>query len=151
MLDDHGVGALAPDASDSAPGALLPPDPVVADSARLRLSTLRAVAGTRPAGHPVSQLAEAASARLIDDIKAIGAVLAAARDGAAVPADALDVGAGLVVLCDLRAHLDRLEADLLDAAQQVDLNWDLIAAIMGVPADEAQRRYRRLRGPHASA
>jgi len=149
MLDEQGVGAVAPDAIDSASGALLPPDPVVADSARLRLGTLRALAARRPGG-PVSQLADAASARLIDDIKAIGAVLAAARAGAAVPADALDVGAGLVVLCDLRAHLDRLEADLLDAAQQVDLNWDLIAAIMGVPADEAQRRYRLLRGPQAS-
>jgi hypothetical protein len=163
MPDEAGVGALVPDApgspdalpypdpvltaADPAPASpdhVLPsPDPIVADSARFRLATLRALAAaSHPVGHPAGQLAGAASGPLIDDIRSIGAVLAAARGGAA---DALDVGAGLVVLCDLRAHLDRLEADLLDAAQQADLSWDLIAAIIGIPAHEAQRRYAALR------
>jgi hypothetical protein len=148
MLDEQAFGAIAP--VPGASGALPPPDPLVADSARLRLGMLRALAATRPAGQPVSQLAEAASAGLIDDIRAIGAVLAAASGGVAWPADALDVGAGLVVLCALRAHLDRLEADLLDAAQRVDLGWDVVAAIMGIPADEARRRHRGLRGRQVS-
>jgi hypothetical protein len=150
MLDEQGAGALAPDAPGAVSGALPPPDPIVADSARLRLGALRALAATRAAGQPVSQLAEAASARLIDDVRAIGAVLAAARGGPVGPADALDVGAGLVVLCDLRSHLDRLEADLLDAAQQVDLGWDIIAAIIGIPAAQVQSRYRQLRAGQAS-
>jgi hypothetical protein len=147
MLDEQAFAAFAPDPDASR--ALPPPDPVVADSARLRLGTLRALTAARPAGQPVSQLAEAASARLIGDIRAIGTVLAATGGGTAEPADALDVGAGLVVLCALRAHLDRLEADLLGAAQRADLSWDVVAAIMGIPAGEAQRRYRALRGRQA--
>jgi hypothetical protein len=63
---------------------------------------------------------------------------------AAEPTHALDVGAGLVLVCNLRLYLDRLEADLLDVAQQVDLSWDLIAAIIGIPVKEAQIRHRAL-------
>jgi hypothetical protein len=61
------------------------------------------------------------------------------------PADAIDVGAGLVVLSELRLHLDRLETRLLDLAQQVDLGWDVIAAILGIPAERARHRHARLR------
>jgi hypothetical protein len=79
-----------------------------------------------------------------EDLRAIRSVIDSV--GAAThPADALDVGAALVVLCDLRLYLDSLEADLLDAAQRVDLGWDVIAAIIGIPAAEAQRRHRALR------
>lgn len=144
MLEDQGVGALAPD-PPAASTDLPPPDPVVADSARLRLAALRAQASARPASQPVNQLAETASAWLIEDIRAVGAALASAGRPHSGPLDALDVGAGLVVLCDLRAHIDGLEADLLDAAQRVGLSWDVVAAIIGIPADEAQRRYGRLR------
>ena len=49
------------------------------------------------------------------------------------------------MLCNLRLYLDRLETDLLDTAQQVDLSWDVIAAIIGIPAKEAQRRHSALR------
>jgi hypothetical protein len=156
MLEDQSVGALAPDppgardAPDalSSPSASRPPapDPVVVDSARLRLAALRAQA----AAQPVGQLGETASAGLIDDILAIDAVLASARGDLGIPADALDVGAALVVLGDLRTHIDHLETGLLDAAERVGLNWDVIAAIIGIPADEAQRRHRRLRGRQAS-
>jgi hypothetical protein len=144
MLDDQAVDPLASESPD-ARGALPLPDPTVADSARLRLATLRARYAARPAGQPASPLAEAIPARVVDDIQAIGAVLAASRSTAIGPADALDVGAALVVLCDLRAELDRLEGDLLGAAQVVGLSWDVVAAIMGIPADEAQRRYQGLR------
>ena len=159
MLENQSAGALAPDpggaratrafrprrASRAPRGSLPPSDPVVVDSARLRLAALRAQAAAQPAG----QLGETASAGLIDDIRAIGAVLASARSDFGVPADALDVGAALVVLGDLRTHIDQLEAGLLDAAERVGLNWDVIAAIIGIPADEAQRRHRRLRGRRA--
>lgn len=151
MLEDQGVGALAPDppAMGGDGGTPHRPDPVVADTARLRLATLRAQFAGRSAA-PVDQFAETASAQLIDDIRAIGAVLAAARSEFSAPTEALDVGAALVVLCDLRAYIDHLEAGLLDAAQRAGLNWDLIAAIIGIPADEAQRRHRRLRGRQLS-
>jgi hypothetical protein len=150
MLEDQGVdGALAPDlpATSGAYGSPPPPpDPVVADSARLRLAALRAQAAARP----VNQFADTAPVQLINDIRAVAAVLAAVRGELGGPAEAIDVGAGLVVLCDLRAHLDELEAGLLDAAQRVGLNWDVVAAIIGIPADEAQRRHQSLRGRRPS-
>jgi hypothetical protein len=194
MLEDQGVDALAPDpasalaapsADDAADsetahvpgGGMLPaPDPVVADSARLRLAALRAKAAGRP-----DIVFMAAAFRLISDIRAVGAVLASVggqvdgqvggqadgraggqvdgRAGGRVDgqaekvdgrADAMDIGAGLVVLCDLRAHLDHLEAGLLDAAERAGLSWDVVAAIIGIPADEAQRRHRQLRGRRLS-
>jgi hypothetical protein len=47
------------------------------------------------------------------------------------------VGAALVLLSNVRLYLDRVEAGLLDLAQQADMSWDLIAAILGIPAAEA--------------
>jgi hypothetical protein len=63
----------------------------------------------------------------------------------------LDLGASLALVGNLRLCLDALEADLLDAAAHVGVSWDLIAAIIGVPADEARDRLRELRArpaPH---
>jgi hypothetical protein len=152
MLEEQAVGGLVPDSgtepdpasppSDlpetSAGVTVLPaPDPGVADSARLRLAAHRVLSFGPSTGQ--------VSARPADDIHAINALLLAARGRGVHPPDALDIGAGLVVLCDLRLRLDGLEADLLDAAQQVGLGWDVIAAIIGIPADEAQRRHRALR------
>jgi hypothetical protein len=146
MLEDQAVGGFAPGPADSSsippgsasyPGALPAPDPSVADSARLRLAAYQAL----NAGPP----AERAWARPAEDIQAINAVIDAARGDAERPADALDIGAALVVLCDLRLYLDGLEADLLDAAQPAGLGWDVIAAIIGIPADEVQRRHQALR------
>jgi hypothetical protein len=146
MLEDQTVGGCAPDSADSPPippgptaqpGVLPAPDPSVADSARLRLAAHRVLsAGPR---------AEQASARPAEDIQAITAVIHAVQGAAERPADALDIGAALVVLCDLRLYLDGLEADLLDAAQPAGLGWDVIAAVIGIPADEAQRRHQALR------
>lgn len=112
---------------------LPPPDPGVVDSARHRLAAQLATAtGPNPGEVPGD---------LIDDLRAVNAVLDVARPGAERPADALDLGAGLVLLCNLRLYLDRLEVDLLDGAQQVGLGWDVIAAIIGIPASEAQDRH----------
>jgi hypothetical protein len=113
------------------------PDPDVVDNARSRLSARYPAAGGPFPGE--------VPARLADDLHAVSAVIDAARSAAECPAQALDVGASLVVLGNLRLHLDGLEADLLDTAQQVDLSWDLIAAIIGMPVRDAQRRHAALR------
>jgi hypothetical protein len=117
------------------------PDPDVVDAARHRLA-----AQLVPAGQYSGEL----PAHLIDDLRAVWLVLARLLPGvaggaSARPADALDVGAGLVMLANLRLYLDRLEADLLDGAQRVGLGWDVIAAILGIPASEARDRHLVLR------
>jgi hypothetical protein len=146
MLEDHAVaGRLAgssaplpaPGIRVSSAGELPVPDPNVADSARLRLAAYRLMT----AGEPAAQSPDGAG----DDLRAVEAVIGSARAPAAHAPDALDVGAALVVVRELRLHLDGLEADLLDAAQALGLSWDVIAAIMGIPADEAQQRHRALR------
>jgi hypothetical protein len=146
MLGNQAVGRFAPDSASAPPAVesagvgadVLPaPDPAVVDSARLRIAAHRVLS----AGQPIRQR----PARPAEDLRAIHAVIDSAAGNAVRPADVLDVGAALVVLCDLRLHLDGLEADLLDAAQQVGLGWDVIAAIIGIPADEVQHRHRALR------
>jgi hypothetical protein len=146
MLEDQAVGGYVPESADSSSLLKTPvygtadlpaPDPGVADSARLRIAAQRVLTAGQPPDY--------AAARPIEDILSISAVVRSARADTARPADALDVGAALVVLCDLRLYLDGLEADLLDGAQQVGLSWDVIAAIIGIPADEARHRHRALR------
>jgi hypothetical protein len=106
-------------------------------------------AGRDPADHlPAIHLpAERAQA----DLRAVAAVLELSQADPRHPADPLDVGAGLVLLGNLRLHLDRLEAGLLETAEQTGLSWDLIAAIIGIPATEARDRLAQLRArpdPH---
>jgi hypothetical protein len=131
MLEDETESGPVPDMTvlDEIPA----PDPGVVDSARLRLAARRALTTGRDPDGMAAQPAE--------DLRAVTAVL----HEAIPPADAIDVGAGLVVLSELRLHLDRLETGLLDLAQQVDLGWDVIAAILGIPAERAQHRHARLR------
>ncbi len=162
MLEDQPVAGFVPDpagppaagrgARDGAevptapsPGMLPVPDPAVVDSARLRIAAHRH--RVLSAAQPTRQ----GPVRQAEDIRAIQAVLDSLGDGAVRPANVLDVGAALAVLCDLRLYLDGLEADLLDAAQQVDLGWDVIAAIIGIPADAAERRHRALRAQRGSS
>jgi len=159
MLEDQAVGGFVPDsagapsAGQSAgvgadvltvprPGVLPVPDPAVVDSARLRIAAHRVLS----AGQPLRQ----GPLRPAEDIRAIQAVIDSVGDDAVRPADVLDVGAALAVLCDLRLYLDGLEADLLDAALHVGLGWDVVAAIIGIPADEAERRHRALRAQRGS-
>jgi hypothetical protein len=134
--DADGVPGLEPTFLPSLIGGIPAPDPDVVDNARFRLASYYAATGVQ---HPGEM-----PAGPVDDVCVVTALIGAARSGAD-PADALDVGAGLVVLCNLRLYIDRLEATLLDAAQQVDLSWDLIAAIMGIPAGVAQNRHQALR------
>jgi hypothetical protein len=125
--------AAAPSVTETVPrptvGEVAGPDRDVVDSARVRLSARYA----QPAGGPLLS-------RSVEDLRAVGALT-----GAGAPADSLDIGAGLVLLCNLRLHLDRLEAGLLDAAQQLDMSWDLIAAILGLPVNEVRERQIALR------
>jgi hypothetical protein len=106
----------------------------VLDSARFRLSA-------RNEG----LVADPSLSRALDDLRAVAAVRLAARYGAQPPAGPLDLGAGLVMLGNLRLYLDALETDLLDAATHLGMSWDLIAAIIGLPADDARHRLGELR------
>ncbi|MDX6390629.1 MAG: hypothetical protein QOJ73_1692 [Streptosporangiaceae bacterium] len=140
MLTDEADGVPTPEAAaalSSFCDEIPAPDPDVVDNARSRLASRYLVSGGDHAGEM--------PARPMDDVHAINSVIDAARGEAGRRADALDVGAALVMLCNLRLYLDQLETDLLDGAQQVDLSWDVIAAIIGIPAEEAQRRHTALR------
>ena len=118
-------------------GPVTAPDREVLDSARSRLDAQRAAAGPGPLLR-----------RSLEDIRAVDAVIQAVRHGAPRSPDLLDAGAALVLLCNLRLYLDRLEADLLEVARQLEMSWDLIAAIMGMPAAVAADRRDALRsGP----
>lgn len=104
------------------------------DAARFRLSPRDATPVTDPS-----------LVRTLGDIRAVARVRRAAWYGAELPPGPVDLGASLVLLGNLRLHLDALEADLLDAAERLGVSWDLIAAITGLPADDARRRLAELR------
>jgi hypothetical protein len=110
------------------------PDREVLDTARFRLS-----------GRNECLVADPSLSRALEDLRGVAAVRLAARYAAQPPTGPLDLGAGLVMLGNLRLYLDALEADLLDAATHLGLSWDLIAAIIGLPADDARQRLRELR------
>jgi hypothetical protein len=57
----------------------------------------------------------------------------------------MDVAAALVVLAAARLDIDRAEARLLEAAQDVAMGWEQIAAILGVSGVAAEERYRQLK------
>ena len=108
------------------------------DAARFRL-----------AGRDEGPVADPSLSRILDDVRAVAGVRLAARYGTQPAPGPLDLGASLALLSNLRLHLDALEADLLDAATQLGMSWDLIAAISGIPADDARHRLRELRArPH---
>ncbi len=114
-------------------GPVLAPDREVVESARFRLlPSPSAIPGPR-------------DQRCLADILAVNAVMQGTRAGAPAAPGLLDVGAALALLTNVRRQLDRLEADLLGAARQLDLSWDLIGAIMGLPAAAAEERVRVLR------
>jgi hypothetical protein len=83
------------------------------------------------------------SERPMDDALAIRTVIGTASEGSR--ADALDVGAALITLCELRQGVDRLEGDLLEAARQAGMDWAAIGAVMGISAAEAEQRYLAVR------
>jgi hypothetical protein len=158
MLDDYADAIAVPESMISpAPQRVPDPDLLVVESARVRLAERYAApAGQHrlqppAAGEPGQPPAAAADDGLLlpadptDDVRAVIAVIKATGVRGADQADALDVGASLVLLLNLRGYLDRLEADLLDTIENVGLTWDVIAAIMGIPAAAAQRHHAVLR------
>jgi len=132
-------------------GPLPAPDRDVVDSARARLAPTRrrspgqshAATGQTAAGPPARSVRHLP--RPLDDLRAATAVAQAADPQGHPPAEPLDVGAALVLLSNVRLYLDRLEASLLELAQQADMSWDLIAAIIGIPAADAEDRLLALR------
>lgn len=123
--------ASGPRATDGWPGR---PDQEVLDAARFRLSARD--------GAPVT---DPSLAGTLDDVRAVAGVRVAARYGTQPPPGPLDLGASLVLVGNLRLWLDALEADLLGAASDLGMSWDLIAAILGIPAQDARHRLSELR------
>ena len=145
MLDMETEGpppSAAPGLPLALPGPLPAPDRDVLDSARARL----AAAGNRPGPRLSRDRRARHLPRPLDDLRAASAVAQQAGSPGLAPAEPLDVGAALVLLSNVRLYLDRLEASLLDLAQQADMSWDLIAAILGIPAAEAMDRLAALHG-----
>ena len=132
------TGTSQTGAQPDAAGREARPDREVLDAARFRLS-----------GRDEGPVADPSLSRTLDDVRAVAGVRLAARYGTQPAPGPLDLGASLALLGNLRLHLDALEADLLDAATQLGMSWDLIAAIIGIPADDARHRLRELRArPH---
>ncbi len=84
----------------------------------------------------------------LPDLECVGAVSSAsdrARHGGGEEPGPMDVAAALVVLAAARLDIDRAEARLLEAAQDVAMGWEQIAAILGVSGVAAEERYRQLK------
>jgi hypothetical protein len=78
--------------------------------------------------------------RLVPDLDAIRSVIEAAASG---EAEALDVGAGLVLLQAVRLDLDRLEYDVFEGAQAMGMGEEAIAAVLDLPDAAAAGKRRR--------
>jgi hypothetical protein len=82
--------------------------------------------------------------RLVPDLDAIRSVIDAASSG---HAEALDIGAGLVLLQAVRLEVDRLEHDVFEGAHAMGMGEEAIAAVLDLPdAAAASKRRRWLKG-----
>jgi hypothetical protein len=80
--------------------------------------------------------------RLIPDLDAIRSAIAAAEAG---QAEALDIGAALVLLQAARLEVDRLEYETFEAAHAIGMQDEAIAAVLELPdAPAAADRHRHL-------
>lgn len=87
--------------------------------------------------------------RLVPDLDAIRSVIDAASSG---HAEALDVGAGLVLLQAVRLEVDRLEHDVFEGAHAMGMGDEAISAVLDLPdAAAAGKRRRWLKGRAALA
>jgi hypothetical protein len=81
--------------------------------------------------------------RLVPDLDAIRSVIDAASAG---HAEALDIGAGLVLLQAARLEVDRLEYDVFEGAHALGMSEEAIAAVLDLPdAGTAAKRRRWLK------
>jgi len=78
--------------------------------------------------------------RLMPDVDAVRSVIAGAARGGA---EALDVGAALVLLQAARLDVDRLEHQVFEAADAIGMNDEAIAAVLELPDAAAAARRRR--------
>lgn len=101
---------------------------------------------TRRYAHGLEQMLWEDDAYPIGDMEAIEAVRVAAI--AATTTDRLpgaDLAAALVLVQAARLDLDRLEAKMLQAAQDAELSWDAIASILGLASPElAEEHFRQM-------
>jgi DNA-directed RNA polymerase specialized sigma24 family protein len=82
------------------------------------------------------------------DQAAIDSVITAsdrAQQGAGAPPSTMEVAAALVTLSAVRLGLDQTEARLLNTAQAGGLDFEQIAAILGISVENAEDRYRSLK------
>jgi hypothetical protein len=89
--------------------------------------------------------------RLLPDADAVRAVIEAGAK-----AEALDIGAALVLVQATRLDLDRAEYDLFEAAEAMGMQHEAIAAVLDLPDSAAagkRQRWLRARSelPHAEA
>ena len=85
--------------------------------------------------------------RLIPDLDAIRSVTEATASGRA---EALDVGAALVLVQAARLALDRLEYEIFDGAQAMGMQHEALAAVLELPdAAAAAKRHRWLKARRA--
>jgi hypothetical protein len=85
--------------------------------------------------------------RLVPDLDAIRSVTQAAAAGRA---EALDMGAALVLVHAARLGLDRLEYELFEAARAMGMRPEAIAAVLDLPdATAVEKRQRWLEGRRA--
>jgi hypothetical protein len=85
--------------------------------------------------------------RLVPDLDAIRSVIEAASSG---QAEALDIGAGLVLLQAVRLEVDRLEHDVFEGAHAMGMGEEAVAAVLDLPdAAAASKRRRWLKGRRA--
>jgi hypothetical protein len=78
--------------------------------------------------------------RLIPDLEAVKSAIAAATEGRG---DALDVGAALVLVQAARLDLDRLEYQIVEAADGIGMPDEAIAAVLELPDAAAVGKRRR--------
>src|ERR1022692_2258424 len=89
--------------------------------------------------------------RIVPDLDAIRSVIDAASSG---HAEALDIGAGLVLVQAARLEVDRLEYDVLDGAHAMGMGEQAIDAVLDLPdaaaAGKRRRGLKSRRGPPAA-
>src|ERR1039457_4854959 len=89
--------------------------------------------------------------RRVPDLDAIRSVIDAASSG---HAEALDIGAGLVLVQAARLEIDRLEYDVFESAHAMGMGEEAIAAVLDLPDAAAAGKRRRWlksrRGPPAA-
>jgi hypothetical protein len=85
--------------------------------------------------------------RLIPDLDAIKSVTEAMASG---QAEALDIGAALVLVQAARLALDRLEYQIFEGAQVMGMQHEALAAVLELPdAAAAAKRHRWLKARRA--